>query len=177
MLVLREVQNHPVRFRYRLEDVCCRDCFFVSFVVFVVCLGVGVNWYTSFGVSVTSRSATLNLDCAVLWSIVIELMKFSHKIDAFRGVSSLIYTYESRRTAMMCSSPCLNWFSVRTNSMLCYENIFVDLNLSRSSVVFGKYVLYSLPVGKYFECSKAFPCCVVSLTDDSKIFMATNIFQ
>ena len=48
---------------------------------------------------------------------------------------------------MMFSSPCLNWFSFKTDSILCQEKVFLDLNLSSSSVVFGKFVLCSFPVG------------------------------
>ena len=51
------------------------------------------------------------------------------------------------------SLSCLNWFSFKVDLILCRENICFDLNLSSSSVVFGKYYLYSFPVGKYFGCS------------------------
>ena len=54
--------------------------------------------------------------------------------------------------------------------------IFLDLNLSSSSVVFGKCFLYSFPVGKSLGCSKIHPSCVMILSDESRSFIAEKIF-
>ena len=59
----------------------------------------------------------------------------------------------------------------------CVGNTFFYLNLARFSVVFSKFFLYSLPVGKYLGCSKTFPSCVMSLTVESKSFTAIKILQ
>ena len=73
------------------------------------------------------------------------LIFLSSPMDASRCVSNLshmIHAQDSRRVAMMLSSPCLNWLSFRADSILCLVKKFLDLNLSSSSVVIGKCFLY-----------------------------------
>ena len=142
------MHSHPVWFCF--EDFHCQNCFFFfllscftvsSSSLFV--LGVGLNWNTSADVSVTSRSAVWTLDCAVMWSVVIRLMNFSHTIDASRWISNLFYllhAHEYRRSVMMTSSPCWNWFSVRADYILWCEILY--LNRSRSFVVFGIFFIF-----------------------------------
>ena len=120
-------------------------------------LGTGVNQDVSTGESVTSSRTVSTFDRVVLWRVVIGIMNLSNPIDALRWVSHsyhLIYAHESRRSTMIFSSPCLNWFSVSADSILCWEYMFFYLDMSRSSVIFGKCFFYSLPVGKYSGCSK-----------------------
>ena len=79
---------------------------------------VGVKCATSDVVSVTSSRAVSTLGLAVLWSVVIVLIFFSHPMDASRCVSNfshLIHAKESRRVAIMFSLPCLNWLSFRAD--------------------------------------------------------------
>ena len=59
---------------------------------------------------------------------------------------------------MMCSSSCLNWLSFNADSIVYRENVFFDLYLSSSSVVFGKMFLYSFPVGNHLKMFKHFTC-------------------
>ena len=117
---------------------------------------VRVNCVTFADVRVTWKITVSTLDLTVLWRVMIGLLGFSYPIDASRCVSSLshlIQVQEYVRGAMMFSSPCLNWFSFKVDSNLCRDNIFFDLNLSKSSLVFKRYFLYSFTVGKSFECS------------------------
>ena len=119
--------------------------------------GVWVNCVTSADVRVTSRSAVSTFNLVVLCRVVIVLMYLSHPIDASQCVlnlSHLIQAQESRKVAMILSSPYLNVSSFNAGSIVCRENIFFDLYLSSSSMVFRKYLLYSFPVGKYFRYLK-----------------------
>ena len=144
---------------------------------------VGVNCTTSDVASVTSSRVDSTFDLAVLWSVVIVLIFFSHPMNASLCVSNLsllIHAQESRRVAIIFSLQCLNWLSFRADSILCLAKIYFDLNRSRSSVVFGKYVLYSFPVGKYLGCAMIRPSCLMMSSDKSRIsqsFLAlkTNI--
>ena len=67
--------------------------------------------------------------CFNFWSCsivknMIGLMNLSHPIDASPWVSNLshlIYVHELQRSAMIFSSPCLNLFRVRADSILYWE--------------------------------------------------------
>ena len=48
------------------------------------------------------------------------------------------------------SLSCLNWFSFKVDSILCQDKIFLDLNLSNSSMVFGKMFFVFVSSGKIF---------------------------
>ena len=83
------------------------------------------------------------------------LIFLSQPMDASQCVSNLshlIQAQESRKVDMIFSSPCLNWLSFRADSILCLMKNFLDLNLSSSSVVFGKCLLYSFPLGNFLGC-------------------------
>ena len=145
----------------------------------VLLSGVGVNCSTSAVVSVTSSRAVSTFDLAVLWRVVLMLMLLSYSMNSSRCVSNfsdLIHDQESRRVAMMFSSPCLNWLNFRAYSILCLVKHFLDLNRSSSSVVFEKCFLYSFPVGEFLRCSKIRPSCVMILSDESRSFIAEKIF-
>ena len=81
-----------------------------------------VNCTISAVVSVTSSREDSTFDLAVLWSVVIVLIFFSHPMDASLCVSNLsllIHAQESRRIAIMFSFPCLNRSNFRVDSILC----------------------------------------------------------
>ena len=85
----------------------CRVVLSSSVFVFIL----GVNCDVSSVVNVTSSNAVSTLDLAVLCSVLIVLMFFSHPMDASRCVSNLshlIHAQESLRVAIMFSSSCLN---------------------------------------------------------------------
>ena len=97
----------PELLLYFLLLLSCRVASSSSKLVF----NVGVNCTTLAVVSVTSSRAVSTFDLAVLWSVVIVLIFFSHPMDTSRCVSNLsllIRAQESRRVTIMFSLPCLN---------------------------------------------------------------------
>ena len=111
---------------------------------------VGVNCVTSDGVRFTSWITVSTFDRAVLWRVVIGLICLIHPMDASRRVSNLshlIQAQESLRVAMIFPFLCLNWFSFKADSMLWWEKICLDLNLSNSSVVLENFFVV-LSTGK-----------------------------
>ena len=55
---------------------------------------------------------------------------WAHMFEPFNG-------YLSMCVEVIFSLSCLNWFSFKVDSILCRGKIFLDLNLSNSSMVFG----------------------------------------
>ena len=87
-----------------------------SLSVFV--FNVGVNCATSAVASVTSSRADSTFDLAVLWSVVIVLIFFSHPIDTSLCVSNLLLLIHAQDP-----SPYLNWLIFGADSMLCLAKI------------------------------------------------------
>ena len=88
---------------------------------------VGVNWWTSSGVRVTSRSAISILDLAVLCSVVMRLVSLIQSMKDSRRISNLFHFIqgcESLNSVNILLSLCLNWFRVRANSMEYWVSIF-----------------------------------------------------
>ena len=97
------------------------SCLVISSSYFFVSR-VGMNWYTSAGVSDILSKSVSTFERAMLWRVVIGLINLSHPIDDSRWVSHLFHLiniHESRRSTMIFSSPYSNWFRVSTESILC----------------------------------------------------------